>query len=81
MKIGEKFYFFEIITFEAVAVIFQIYDENTCDLEWTCYQTVLRFQIWLREMFLRSIYPTLMENWDKSFVVQVQAVFGTRGHV
>ena len=27
---------FEIIAFEPVAVIYPIYDENTCDLQVTC---------------------------------------------
>ena len=36
---------FEIIAFEPFAVISNIYDENICDLQSTCYQTVLRFRI------------------------------------
>ena len=36
---------FEIIAFEPVAVICPIFDENTCDLQSTCYKTVLAFRI------------------------------------
>ena len=72
---------FEIMAFEPVAAISPTYDENTCDLQWTCYQTVLTFPIWLREIFSKSLCPKLIETWDKSVVVQVLAVFGTREHV
>ena len=33
----------EIIAFDHVAVYSLNYDENTCDRQSTCYQTVLRF--------------------------------------
>ena len=56
---------FEIIAFEPVAVISAIYDEITCDLQSRCYQTVLRFRMWLREIFSNSIFPRLMENCEK----------------
>ena len=59
----------QIIGFESVAGIYLIYDENTCDRQSTCYQTVVRFRIWQREMFSNSIFPTLIENWDKGAVV------------
>ena len=72
---------FEMGVFEPVAVISSIYDENRCDLQWTGYQTVRRFRIWLREMFSNWLRPRLMKNWDKSIVVQVPAVFGTRENV
>ena len=32
-------------------------------------------------MFSNSICPRLMENWEKSAVVKVAAMFGTREHV
>ena len=72
---------FEITAFEPVAGISLIYEENTCDLHSTCYQTVLGFRIWWREMCSNSIFPRLIENWDKSAVVQVSAVFGTRENI
>ena len=33
---------FEIIAFEPFAVISPTYEDNTCDLQSTCYQTVVR---------------------------------------
>ena len=37
------FWVFETIAFEPVAVIFPIYEDNTCALESMCYQTLLRY--------------------------------------
>ena len=78
MKFEEMFSAFEIIAFEPVVTIFPIYDENTCDRQSTCYQTVLRFQIGLREIFSNSIFPRLMKNLHKSATLWVSTVFGTR---
>ena len=52
----------EIIASEPVAGIPLIYDDNTCELQSRCYQTVLRFRISLKEMFSNSIFPRLMDN-------------------
>ena len=71
----------EIIAFESFAVISTIYEEKTCALQSTCYETVLRFLIWLMQMFSYSIYPRFMENWDESVLVQIPGVFETREHV
>ena len=62
---------------EHVAQISLNYDENTCDRETRSYQTVLRFHIWLKEMFPNSIYLGLIENYDESAAALISAVFGT----
>ena len=80
-KFQKMFFIYVIIAFESVAVISPIYDKNTCDLQSMCYEKVLRIWIWLREMFSKSVYPRLMENWDKSVAVEDPAVFGIREHV
>ena len=80
-KFQKMFFIYVIIAFESVAVISPIYDKNTCGLQSMCYQKVLRIWIWLREMFSKSVYPRLMENWDKSVAVEDPAVFGIREHV
>ena len=69
------------MTFEPVGGTYLNYDENACDRQSTCYQTVLSFQIWLREMFSDLICPGLMESSNKSAAVHITAVFGTREHV
>ena len=54
------------------------YDENTCDPQSSSFQTVLRFQIWLKEMFGNSICLGLTESLDESSAVLIGAVFVTR---
>ena len=71
----------EIIGFEPVEGICLFSEKNTCDLHSACYETVPGFRILLREMFSNSICPRLMETCDKSAVVQVSALLGTRKQV
>ena len=52
-------------------------DENTCDRQSTCYQTVLRFDIWLKEIFSDSICLGLMKNKHESNAVLISAAFCT----
>ena len=69
------------MTLEHVARISLNNDKNTCDRESTRYQTVLRFQIKLKEMFSNTICLGLIENLDESGAVLIWAVFGTPEHV
>ena len=69
----------EQIAFEPGAGISLIYDENICNRQSTCYQTVLRFQIWLREMFPNLIFPRLMENGIKVLQWRFQQCLGHEG--
>ena len=50
-EIGKMFLVLEINAFEGVAVTYLYYDENSCDRQSTSYQTVLRSEIWLGQMF------------------------------
>ena len=77
----KMFRVFETVAFEYVPGNFLNYDENTCYRESTCYQTVLRFHIWLKQMFSNSVCLGLMENSDESAAVMISAVFVTREHV
>ena len=72
---------FEIMAFEHIAGISLNYDKNTCDRQSTCYQTVLRFYIWLKEMFSNSICLGLTEDHGESVAVLISAVFVTREHL
>ena len=47
-EIQKSFLVLEIMAFERVVGIYLNYDKNTCDGKSTCYQAVLRFQIWLK---------------------------------
>ena len=72
---------FEIMAFEHVAGISLNYEENTSDWQLTCYQKVLKFHVWLQEMFSNSICLVLTGNCDESVAVLISAVFVTREHV
>ena len=71
----------EILAFEAVVVTYLNYHGNICDWQSTCYQTIVRFQIWLRKMFSNSICHRLMEKLDVSATAEISSLFGTREHV
>ena len=68
---------FVIIALEPVAGISLNYDENTYDRQSLCYQGILRFEIWLREIFSNSTCLPLKENKNKNAAVQVAVVFRT----
>ena len=80
-KLEKFFMVFEIMAFEHVGRIYLNYDENTCDRQLTCYETVLIFHGWLEEMFSNSICLILMESPDESAAVLIWAVFVTRKQV
>ena len=61
-KFKKMFFLFQTMEFERAAEVSLNYDENTCDQEATCYQTVLRFHIGRTEKFSDSIRHGLMEN-------------------
>ena len=69
------------MAFEHVAGISLNDDENTFQPESTCYQAVLRFYIWIKEMFSNSIICGLMENYDESAAVLILPVFVSREHI
>ena len=52
--------------FELVARISAYFNRNACYRQSMCQQTVLKYQIGLRETFSNSIYPEFMEKQDKS---------------
>ena len=54
-NIEKMFFVLEIMGFECGAVTYLHYEVNSCDRQSTCYQTVPRFQIWLREIFSKWI--------------------------
>ena len=66
---------------EHVAGICLNYDENIFEWQSTCYQAILRFHIWLKEMFPNSNFCFLMENYDESAAVFISPVFVSREHI
>ena len=80
-KLKKMFSVFEIIALEHVAGISLSYEENTSDQRWTCYQGVLRFQIWIKNNFSTSISLCLMENLGESAAVFISVFVGTSKYV
>ena len=68
----------EIKSFEVVVRKSGYSDGNTCHRKLTCYETVWRFQMWLRQTFSKSIYPEFMEKQENSGALLRSAVFRTR---
>ena len=72
---------FEIMAFKHVAGTSLNSNENIFCRQSTYYQTVLRFHIFLKEMFSDSICLGIMENSGESAAVLISAVFVTHQHV
>ena len=73
----KMFRLFEIMPFQQVSWISLNYHENSCERQSTCYQTVLRFDIWLKQVFSNSIYLGSMEIDDQKVDVVISAVIIT----
>ena len=56
-------------------------ENDTCHWESMCYETSLRFNISLREIFLQSGSIRMMERHDESALMQILKEFGTLEHV
>ena len=80
-RLEKTFVVLQVIALEHVSGISLKYDENTCERQSTCSQAVLRFHIWLKEMFSNSILFGLIENYDQSAAVLISAVSLTREDV
>ena len=65
-KMQEKFFVLVIMAvimaFEPFTGTYLCYEENSFDWQSTCYQTVLRSQIWLRQMFPSSSLSWINEK-------------------
>ena len=77
-KIRNKFSLSEISALELVAINSPNSDENTCNRQSMCQQTVLRAQILLGIIFSYLRYLQLMEGWYEAGSVLISAVFGIR---
>ena len=72
---------FEIIAFKHVVGISLNSAEQTCDRQSTCYQTILRFHNWVKEIYSNSICLGIMEDHDQNAAAMISAVFVTHQHV
>ena len=52
-------------------------EHDNCHWQSMCYETPLRFNISLREIFSKSGSPIVMKKYDESALMQISQEFGT----
>ena len=52
-------------------------EQDNCHWQSMCYETPLRFNISLREIFSKLESPVMMIKYDKSALMQISQDFGT----
>ena len=71
IKIEKKFFLFEIIPSEFVALNCLYQEENTCHRQSLCQETALRFCISLTETFCRTIDFPVINKCGKGDLLQI----------
>ena len=71
------FLFLKIIVFELGTTNSLNLEKDTCHWQSMCYETPLRFNISLREIFSKSGSPRLMKKYDESALMPVLKEFGS----
>ena len=73
----KKFVVLKIIAFESEKKNYHSPEQDTCHCQSMCYETPLRFNISLREIFFKSGSLRVMKKYDESALMQIVQVFGT----
>ena len=76
-KIPKQFSVLKIIAFESGTTNSLNLEKDTCHWQSMCYETPLRFNISLREIFSKSGSPRLMKKYDESALMPVLQEFGS----
>ena len=71
----EKFLVLKIISFESGTRNSHNPEQDICHWQSMCYETPLRFNISLREIFSKSGSFILMKKYDESVVMQISQEF------
>ena len=66
-----------IIPFESGTTNSQNPEQDNCHWQSMCYETPLRFNISLREIYSKSGYPIVMKKYDESALMHISQDFGT----
>ena len=56
-------------------------EQDNCHWQSMCYETPLRFNISLREIYSKSGYSIVMKKYDESALMHISQDFGTPHHV
>ena len=76
-KNRKKFLVLNIIPFELVTRNSQNLEQDISHWQTMCYETALRFNISLREIFSKSGSPRVMKKYDESALMPILQEFGT----
>ena len=76
-KNEKKFMVLKIIAFESGKANSHNPEQDICHWQSMCYETHLRFNISLREIFSKARSPRLMEKYDESALMPVLQEFGS----
>ena len=76
-KNQKKFLVLKIIAFESGKRNSHNPEQDICHWMSMCYETHLRFNISLREIFSKSASPRLMKKYDESALMPVLQEFGS----
>ena len=72
-----KFLVLKISAFELGTTNSHNPEQDNCHWQSMCYETPLRFNISLREIFSKSGSPIVMKKYDESALMQISQDFGT----
>ena len=73
----KKFLVLTIIPFESGTTNSHNPEQDNCHWQSMCYETHLRFNISIREIFSKSASPRLMKKYDESALMPVLQEFGS----
>ena len=75
-KILKKLLVLRIIAFESGTTNSQNPEQDNCHWQSMCYETPLRFNISLREIYSKSGYSIVMKKYDESALMHISQDFG-----
>ena len=73
----EKFFLFKVIAFESVETDSHNPKEDTCHWQSMCYETPLKFNTELREIFSKSGSLRVMKKYDESALMLLLQEIGS----
>ena len=76
-KNQKKISILKIVTFESGTKISNNPEQDTCHWQSIFYETPIRFNILLREIFLKSGFLRVMKKYHESSLMQMLQKFGT----
>ena len=76
-KYQKKFLVLKVIAFESGMTNSHNVEEDICHWQSMCYETLVRFNIPLREMFSESGSPRVMKKYRGSALMKILQEFGT----